>query len=159
VSDSGSTGSNDPYDPNRPPGSGDSTPPPPPPSQPSQPQWGTNPPPAPGGGGEWPGGQQPGQPPYGQPQYGSPYGQPAGTPPPNYLVWAILSTVLCCLPLGIASIVYAAQVNGKYQAGDLAGAQESSRKAKQFAIWGAVAGIVVAVLYLVLVIALSAGSD
>jgi interferon-induced transmembrane protein len=156
------TGSNDPYDPNRPPGSGDSTPPPPPPSQPgqpSQPQWGTNPPPAPGGGGEWPGGQQPGQPQYGQPQYGSPYGQPAGTPPPNYLVWAILSTVLCCLPLGIASIVFAAQVNGKYQAGDLAGAQEASRKAKQFAIWGAVAGIVVAVLYLLVIVALSAGSD
>jgi len=62
--------------------------------------------------------------------------------------------VLCCLPLGIASIVFAAQVNGKYQAGDLAGAQEASRKAKQFAIWGAVAGIVVAVLYLVGIVAL-----
>jgi len=74
-------------------------------------------------------------------------------------VWAILSTVLCCLPLGIASIVFAAQVNGKYQAGDLAGAQEASRKAKQFAIWGAVAGIVVAVLYLLVIVALSAGSD
>ena len=74
-------------------------------------------------------------------------------------MWAILSTVLCCLPLGIASIVFAAQVNGKYQAGDLAGAQEASRKAKQFAIWGAVAGIVVAVLYLLVIIALSAGSD
>ena len=147
------TGSNDPYDPNRPPGSGDPTPPPPPPGQPSQPQWGSNPAPAPGSG-DWQGGQ----PQYGQPQYGGGYGQPPGAPPPNYLVWSILATVLCCLPLGIASIVFAAQVNGKYQSGDLAGAQESSRKAKQFAIWSAVAGVVVGVLYLVLAIALSAGS-
>ena len=158
MSDSGSTGSNDPYDPNRPP-------PPPPssggqPDQPTQPQWGTNPPE--GGQGGQPGqpyGQpgQPGQPygapQYGAPQYGSPYGQPAGSPPPNYLVWAILSTVFCCLPLGIASIVFAAQVNGKYAAGDVAGAQESSRKAKQFAIWSAVVGVVIGALYAVAVVA------
>ena len=89
------------------------------------------------------------------------YNQPTagGTPPPNYLVWAILSTIFCCLPLGIASIVFAAQVNGKYQAGDVAGAQESSRKAKQFAIWSAVAGLIVAALYLVFAVLVAAGSD
>lgn len=92
--------------------------------------------------------------------YGTPPPPPApgynapsagGTPPPNYLVWAILSTILCCIPLGVASIVYAAQVNGKYAAGDLAGAQESSAKAKKFAIWAAVAGVVVGIIYAVLV--------
>ena len=36
---------------------------------------------------------------------------------PNHLVWAILSTLFCCLPLGIVSIVFAAQVNGKLAAG------------------------------------------
>jgi hypothetical protein len=36
---------------------------------------------------------------------------------PNYLVFAILATVLCCLPTGIAAIVYAAQVNGKVAGG------------------------------------------
>lgn len=169
MSDSGSTGStgsndpNDPYDPNRPP-------PPPPsspssqPDQPTQPQWGTNPPDGGQQGGQQYGepqygGQQYGQPQYGAPQYGSPYGQPAGSPPPNYLVWAILSTIFCCLPLGIASIVFAAQVNGKYAAGDLAGAQESSRKAKQFAIWSAVIGVVVGALYAVAVVAAGVGSD
>ena len=37
----------------------------------------------------------------------------AGPPPyvPNHLVWAILVTIFCCLPFGIVSIVYAAQVN------------------------------------------------
>jgi hypothetical protein len=63
-----------------------------------------------------------------------------GSPPPNNLVWAILVTLFCCLPFGIVSIVYAAQVNGKWQAGDAAGAQESSRKARQWAIYGAIAG-------------------
>jgi len=61
-----------------------------------------------------------------------------GTPPPvmgtgpyvpNNLVWAILTTLFCCLPLGIVSIVYAAQVDGRRAAGDIAGAQEASRKA------------------------------
>ena len=71
-----------------------------------------------------------------------------GTPPPNYLVWAIVSTVLCCLPLGIVSIVFAAQVNGKFAAGDVAGAQNSSAKAKRFAIIAAVVGLVVNAIYL-----------
>ena|SRR6476469_9481270 len=102
---------------------------------------------------------QPNQPPsYGAPPpaYGSAptpsggYGTGGGTPPPNYLVWAILSTIFCCLPLGIASIVFAAQVNSKWSAGDAAGAQDASEKAKKFAIWSAIAGVVVAVLYILL---------
>ena len=52
---------------------------------------------------------------------------------PNYLVQAILTTIFCCLPLGIVSIVYAAQVNGKVAAGDRAGALESSRNARMWA--------------------------
>ncbi len=153
------TGSNDPYDPNRP---GQPEPPqaPQPPQPPQPPQWGSTPPP-PAGGGQW-GGQPEGQPQYGQPQYGQPqygqpqYGHPGGEPPPNYLVWSILSTIFCCLPLGVASIVFAAQVNSKFAGGDLAGAQESSRKAKQFAIWSAAAGVIVFVLYIVGIVALAA---
>lgn len=48
----------------------------------------------------------------------------------NYLVFAILTTVLCCLPAGIPAIVYAAQVNSKLQVGDIAGAQAASKNAK-----------------------------
>lgn len=54
-------------------------------------------------------------------------------PVPNYLAPAILTTIFCCLPFGIVSIVYAAQVNGQVAAGDHAGALESSRKAKMWA--------------------------
>ena len=80
------------------------------------------------------------------------YGGPGGAPPPNHLVWAILSTLFCCLPLGIASIVFAAQVNSKFAAGDLAGAQDSSEKARKFALWATIAGVVIAVLYVILVL-------
>lgn len=64
---------------------------------------------------------------------------------PNYLAQSILVTLFCCLPFGIPAIVYAAQVNGKVQAGDVAGAQESSRKAKMWC-WVAVGGWVLTAL-------------
>jgi len=166
VSDTGNNDPYDPYDPNRP-KAPDQTPPPPPPP----PQWGSNPPDQPGqfgapAPGEWTGGQlgqygQPpaGQPQYGQPQYGQPqYGQPVGPPPSNYLVWAILSTLFCCLPLGIVSIVFAAQVNSKHAAGDVAGALEASRKAKSFAFWSAGIGVAVLAIYIVVIVVVSAGS-
>lgn len=50
---------------------------------------------------------------------------------PNYLVPAIISAI-CCFPLGIISIVFAAQVNGKVAAGDIAGAMQASKMAKIF---------------------------
>ncbi|HEY1676222.1 MAG TPA: CD225/dispanin family protein [Candidatus Sulfotelmatobacter sp.] len=55
---------------------------------------------------------------------------PLGQTVPNYLIFAILSTVFCCLPAGIPAIIFAAQVNGKLQAGDLAGALAASRNAR-----------------------------
>ena len=57
---------------------------------------------------------------------------PPGATVPNYLVFAILSTVFCCLPSGIPAIVYAAQVNSKLQLGDIAGAQAASNNAKMW---------------------------
>jgi hypothetical protein len=68
---------------------------------------------------------------------------------PNHLVWAILSTVLCCLPFGIVSIVYAARVDGKVLSGDLQGARNDSRLAANWAIASA-AGFLLMVLVIVL---------
>jgi len=66
---------------------------------------------------------------------------------PNHLVWAILTTLFCCLPLGIVSIVFAAQVDGKRAAGDLAGAQDASRKALNCAIASALIGPILMALW------------
>jgi hypothetical protein len=62
---------------------------------------------------------------------------------PNHLVWSILTTLFCCLPAGIVSIVFAAQVNSKLEAGDYAGAMQASKNAKTWAIVSAVAGVAV----------------
>ncbi|MCY4528103.1 MAG: CD225/dispanin family protein [Chloroflexi bacterium] len=58
-----------------------------------------------------------------------------GPPPhvPNHLVWAILVTIFCCLPFGIVSIVYAAQVNGFVAEGRLDSARQASENAKMWA--------------------------
>src|SRR5690606_19726812 len=72
-------------------------------------------------------------PPAPPPQQHTPHPAQAGPTVPNHLVWAILATICCCLPTGIVSIIYAAQVDGKVQAGDLAGARQSSDNAKLWA--------------------------
>jgi len=67
----------------------------------------------------------------------------SGTPDkvPNYLVPAIISA-LCCFPLGIISIIFAAQVNSKVTAGDLTGALDASKKAKMFSYIFIILGLV-----------------
>lgn len=70
------------------------------------------------------------------------------TPPNNNLVFAILATVLCCLPTGIYAIIKATEVNAKWAAGDKVGAVASANQAKQWAIYSAVAGVVVILIYL-----------
>lgn len=69
---------------------------------------------------------------------------------PNNLVWAILTTLFCCLPLGIVSIVYATQVDGLRAAGDIAGARAAADKARFWAIISAVLVPVAVVLWFVL---------
>ena len=78
--------------------------------------------------------------------------------PNNNLVWAILVTVFCCLPLGIVSIVKATQVSGLWGQGRYAEAQKSADDAKKFAIWGAIAGIVFGVIYGIFTVVVGASS-
>ena len=68
---------------------------------------------------------------------------------PNYLVPAIIS-IFCCWPLGIAAIIFAAQVNGKVASGDIAGAVDASKKAKLFSFISIGLGLAVGVIYLLL---------
>jgi Interferon-induced transmembrane protein len=73
---------------------------------------------------------------------------------PYVMQWeSIVTTVLCCLPLGAVGIYFAIQVDKKYFAGDLAGAQDASKKAKTWTIVSAVAGFVGLVLYILVMAA------
>ena len=69
---------------------------------------------------------------------------------PNNMVWAILTTLFCCLPFGIASIVYAAQVDGRRAAGDIEGARIAAEKARFWAIVSAVSMPVLLILWFIL---------
>jgi hypothetical protein len=66
-------------------------------------------------------------------------------------VFAILTTVFCCLPAGIPAIVYAAQVNGKLQAGDLAGAEIASKHAKMWCLISLGLGLGIMALYALMI--------
>jgi uncharacterized membrane protein len=59
--------------------------------------------------------------------------------PSSYLALAIISTILCCLPAGIVSIVYATKVNSLYEDGKYDEADRASKNAKT---WGIVSIVV-----------------
>lgn len=87
----------------------------------------------------------------------SPYAAPAASATeyplqriPNYLWQSILVTILCCWPLGIPAIVYAAKVDGLAAKGDIPGAMAASANAKKWSIIALVSGIVVLVIYAVI---------
>ncbi len=91
----------------------------------------------------------------------NPYARPTGDKPPlpkNYLVWSILSTVLCCLPLGIVAIVYSTKVNDYYIMGLYNEAMRASAKAKQWCIYAVLSNFIVSAIYIILVLTLSASS-
>ena len=101
------------------------------------------------------------------PQYGPGYPQPVppqsqaswpgamAQPIQTYLVPAILVTLFCFLPTGIAAIVYATQVSSKRDAGDYIGAARASKQGRMWTIVSLAVGV--AVLAIV-VIAAAAGS-
>jgi hypothetical protein len=83
-----------------------------------------------------------------QPYYGGP---PIGygPPPENNLVWAILATVLCCMPLGIVAIVKSNQVNTLWFQGLHVEARKAAEDAKKWAMWAAIATGILLVIYIV----------
>jgi hypothetical protein len=88
-----------------------------------------------------------GPPSAGAPSPWTPPGAPVSRDVPNYLVQSILVTLFCCIPFGIPAIVNAAQVDAKAKAGDLAGALESSRKARLWCWWAFLPSAVAVGLY------------
>jgi hypothetical protein len=129
---------------------------------PSQPDWGD--------ATEWQRQPGPGQPPYGASGQQPPPGAPppythqqgwqgaqgaAGPAIPTYLVPAILVTLFCFLPTGIAAIVFASQVNSKKGIGDYAGAMHASKQAR---LWTFIS-LGVGLLFVVIIIIATAASS
>lgn len=62
--------------------------------------------------------------------------------PPTNLVWAIIATLLCCLPLGVVAIIYSTKVSQKFNEGDLAAAEHYSEVSAWWCIGTIVGGII-----------------
>ncbi len=73
--------------------------------------------------------------------------------PKNWLVESILVTIFCCLPFGIAGIVFASQVNSKFAAGDYAGAERASKDAGRWTKIGFWVGLGGLILYIIAIFA------
>ncbi|HLV13691.1 MAG TPA: CD225/dispanin family protein [Xanthomarina sp.] len=73
------------------------------------------------------------------------------TPRPNsYLALAIISTILCCLPFGIVSIVYATKVNSLYEDGNFDQALSASKNAKTWGLVSIAVGLLGWLIYILI---------
>lgn len=68
--------------------------------------------------------------------------------PKTWMAESILVTVFCCLPFGIAGIVFASKVSSLYAAGNYEAALQASKDAGKWTKIGFIVGLVVIVLYL-----------
>lgn len=87
----------------------------------------------------------------GEPQGGPQYSQQP--PPGSNLVWGILTTIFCCLPFGIVSIVKASKVNSLWATGAQEQARAAAADARKWAIIAAVTGVALSVLWGILLVA------
>jgi hypothetical protein len=97
-------------------------------------------------------------PPVTGPGAATPYAPPrahlgtGGADIPNYLVWSILVTLLCCVPGGIIGIIYSNKANSAKAMGDYAGALAANKTAKTWIIVSVVTWVVLVGLYVGLVV-------
>ena len=107
---------------------------------------------------------------YSQPSYSQPV-QPQGTPPQyynagaqqapygetpisstTYLIFAILVTVMCCLPFGIPAIIYATKIDKLQAMGDFMGAKAAAKSSKMWSIIAGVSIVVLVIAYIALIV-------
>ena len=76
---------------------------------------------------------------------------------PNHLLLGVLTTLFCCLPFGIVSIIYAIQVNSAMASGNYSVAQVASEKAKYWgmlSIWIGIALNVIGFIFYFIILGL-----
>ena len=78
--------------------------------------------------------------------------------PDNFMVWAILCTIFCCLPFGIVSIINANKVDTLWAMGDYQGAQVAAAKARSWFKWGVICGFIATIIYVALTLIGTIGS-
>lgn len=61
---------------------------------------------------------------------------------------------MCCLPLGIVSIIYSGKVDTALSRGDIPEAEQMSRKARNWAVAGMAISIAAALLYFIIMLIL-----
>ncbi|XP_042296628.1 trafficking regulator of GLUT4 1-like isoform X1 [Sceloporus undulatus] len=74
------------------------------------------------------------------------------TEEPDYLCYSIFTMLCCCLPLGIAALVFSIQTRDANHRGDAASAQRNSRNARILAHTALGVGLVLLIVYIVLMV-------
>ncbi|CAG6003345.1 unnamed protein product [Menidia menidia] len=67
---------------------------------------------------------------------------------PSYCGWSIFNTFCCCLPLGIAAIIFSHKVNAANEHGDTVSAADASSTAKTLNIMASICGIIFLAIFL-----------
>ncbi|MER5831550.1 CD225/dispanin family protein [Streptomyces sp. NPDC002130] len=102
--------------------------------------------------------QDPSVPPHSEPPTQPPHSEqqqwgfaPQRPVPESYMTPAILVTLLCFLPTGIAAIVFASQVSAKLTTGDYQGAAQASRKARILILVSVGLGVLFWLIFIILI--------
>ena len=69
--------------------------------------------------------------------------------PNSHMALAVLTTICCCLPLGIVAIIKANSVNSLYMAKQYEAANLASQEAQKWSIIGIVCSLVIWLIYIV----------
>ena len=72
--------------------------------------------------------------------------------PESNLLWAILSTTLGCLPLGIVAIVKAVSVETLWCQDRFDEAEKAANDAKKYSLWSLIAAVIGWTLYILVII-------
>ena len=70
--------------------------------------------------------------------------------PESNIVWAIVCTIMCCLPLGIVAIIKAMSVEKLWNQGRYDEAQSAANAAKRWSIAGALCAVILVALYIII---------
>uniref|UniRef100_K7ED88 Proline rich transmembrane protein 1B n=1 Tax=Ornithorhynchus anatinus TaxID=9258 RepID=K7ED88_ORNAN len=73
-------------------------------------------------------------------------------PPKDYMVESVLVTLFCCLLTGVIAIVYSHETRAAVNRGDLAQAEQASRKARSLVLFSLLFGVFVSISWVIYVV-------